>query len=311
MNSKRQSSNKRERELIGINFGAPLGSGGFGSVYEGVMMYDSMQQQVAVKILDTLDEQAVQRFEREQTVMRMLHQKLPTEAVPVLLSGKLKGHPYYVMPFYSNGSLDGFLKGRKFNPYAGLQVISSIASTLSVAHELGIVHNDLKTANIFIDSQGKVFIGDWGIAYAPDDQELTKNGSQLGTEGWTDPLALNNVADARRQPVSDIFSLGRILSRITESHKVIDIIAARLLRREIDSCARVIELVQIGIQLLLEEETATRRKSLLRAACERQLQERRLEQEEIQRKMHEARSAGIGALLLGGLAVLGMALLKK
>jgi serine/threonine protein kinase len=301
-----------KRELIGINFDAPLGSGGFGSVYEGIMKCESTMQQVvvAVKMLDAMDEQAVQRFAREQIVMRMLHERMPAEAIPVLLSGKHKGHPYYVMPFYSKGSLDGFLKGRKFTPAAGLQVISAIASVLSVAHELGIVHNDLKTANIFIDSEGKVFIGDWGIAYAPDDQELTKNGSQLGTEGWTDPLALNNVADARRQPMSDIFSLGRILSHIAQRHKVVDIIEARLLRREIDSCAQVIELAQIGIQILEEEET-TRRETLLRAAYERQLQERHLEQEEIQRRMQEARSAGIGAFLLGGLAILGMALLKK
>jgi len=91
---------------------------------------------------------------------------------------------------------------------------------------------------------------------------------------------------------------------------ILGIIAAKMLRREIDSCAKVIELTQLGIQIL-EEEEAARRKTLLRVAYERQLRERRLEQEEIERKMQEARSAGIGALLLGGLAVLGLALLKK
>ena len=194
-----------------------LGAGGMGEVYRA--RDARLDRTVAIKVLPasfSADRDRMQRFEQEARAAAALNH-------PNILSifdiGGEHGSPYVVSELLEGETLrerlrSGALSSRKAIDY-GLQV----ARGLAAAHEKGIVHRDLKPENLFVTSDGRVKILDFGLAKltrpeevsgadAPTVHAVTEPGLIMGTAGYMSPEQVRGqVADPR----SDIFAFGAIL----------------------------------------------------------------------------------------------------
>jgi len=241
-----------------------LGEGGFGKVFKGFLGPE--RKEVAVKILENLSPDAEARFLREQKVMMHLSQDVQF-SVPILANGRYNNHPFFVMPYYKHGSLDRYLKRRTIPPLQAVQLIASIARVIELAHQRGIIHNDLKPSNILVDDDHNLVISDWGLAYIQDGQDLTATGQILGTDWYRAPEIGFNT-DARKTPASDVFSLGRILDRMTDRsnsdvNRLIDEMTAQSQLQRIQSCeevlARIHSICSPSVQISRSDAAATSR----------------------------------------------------
>lgn len=194
----------------------PLGAGGMGEVYRA--RDTKLGREVAIKVLPEKlsgDEASLGRFEREaRAVAALSHPNI----LGIYDLGREGDATYAVMELLLGETLrerlgEGPLPQRKALEYA-LQ----IAHGLAAAHEKGIVHRDLKPENVFITSDGRVKILDFGLArVAPAQSEdtrsptavaVTEPGTVMGTVGYMSPEQVRGrLADAR----SDLFSFGSVL----------------------------------------------------------------------------------------------------
>ena len=196
---------------------APLGSGGMGEVYRA---HDArLDREVAVKVLPPAmaqDAGAMARFEAEaRAVAALSHPN-----IVAIFDVDTEGDTAYVVTELLEGDtladllIEGPLPYRKASDYA-----REIALGLAAAHDKGIVHRDVKPANIFVTTDGRVKLLDFGLAKASalmsgtqsDSVQATVIGTEpgtiLGTVGYMAPEQVRgDVADAR----SDIFSLGSV-----------------------------------------------------------------------------------------------------
>ncbi|MGC2447089.1 MAG: protein kinase [Candidatus Sulfotelmatobacter sp.] len=197
---------------------SPLGAGGMGEVYRA---HDSrLNRTVAIKVLPasfSADRERLQRFAQEARAAAALNH-------PSILSifdiGEERGSPYVVSELLEGETLrerlkNGALPVRKVIDYA-----SQVARGLAAAHEKGIVHRDLKPENLFLTSDGRAKILDFGLAKltrpeaasgsgdAPTAQVATETGMVMGTAGYMSPEQVRGKSADHR---SDIFSFGAIL----------------------------------------------------------------------------------------------------
>lgn len=201
-----------ELNAAGFHDASPVGQGGFGSVF--CCTQTELDRVVAVKVLTATSEQDRERFEREHRAMRRLHGH--PNIVPVLQAGEtVGGHPFLVMPYYASGSLQqqiGTL-GRVPREQA-LDIAAKIADALAYAHNMGIVHRDVKPANILIAESGEPSLTDFGIARIVGAFQST-SGSFSGSPAFTAPEV---VSGAGPTEVSDVYGLGATLFCAVTGH---------------------------------------------------------------------------------------------
>jgi WD40 repeat protein len=195
---------------------SPLGAGGMGEVYRA--RDTKLDREVAIKVLPekfAQDAAALARFEREaKAVAALSHPNI----LGIYDLGRDGGATYAAMELLAGETLrqrldEGALPQRKALEY-GLQ----IAHGLAAAHEKGIVHRDLKPENLFITSEGRVKILDFGLAKVAAAQDegtksptvaaSTEPGTVMGTVGYMSPEQVRGKPADHR---SDLFSLGAIL----------------------------------------------------------------------------------------------------
>jgi hypothetical protein len=119
-------------------------------------------------------------------------------------------HPFIVSEYVAGGDLRGELRqaGGPLSLYRTVSIAKDLCSALSVAHEQGVVHRDLKPGNVWLTKQGSAKLGDFGIAQTVDRAQLTETGTVVGTAAYLAPeLARGAEASAR----SDLYSLGCVL----------------------------------------------------------------------------------------------------
>src|SRR5216683_3021489 len=193
---------------------APLGAGGMGEVYRA--RDPRLNREVAIKVLPERlanDPQALARFESEaKAVAALSHPNI----LAIFDVGADQGVTYAVTELLEGETLRSHL-GRAALPWRkAVEIGIAIVDGLAAAHSKGIVHRDLKPENLFLTSDGRVKILDFGLArsIAPstcdpaDAPTLTQENVILGTAGYISPEQLRGKpADAR----SDIFSLGCVL----------------------------------------------------------------------------------------------------
>jgi tetratricopeptide (TPR) repeat protein len=221
-----------------------VGRGGMGIVYEAEQV--SLGRRVALKVLPiaaTMDPRHLQRFQNEARAAAGLHH---TNIVPVYGVGNDRGVHYYAMQFIDGQTLADLIaqhrQGRPSQvPTAGKAEGAASATTsppaaqatsaaprdqayfqqvaewgiqaaeaLDCAHSLGVVHRDVKPANLLVDGTGRLWVTDFGLAQVQSDARLTMTGDLVGTLRYMSPeqaLAKRVVIDHR----TDIYSLGATL----------------------------------------------------------------------------------------------------
>ncbi len=193
------------RELAGdYKIERELGRGGMAIVYEAVDVH--LGRRVALKVLPpemAMRKSMAERFKREAKMAAALDHP---NIVPVYRVGQAGGLLYIAMKYIKGRPLDSILETQGPLPIpVVLGVLRAAAGALAYAHERGIVHRDVKSANIMIDSDGRAVVSDFGIARAVDDPNLTGTGTVVGTPYFMSP---EQCAARRIGPQSDQYSLG-------------------------------------------------------------------------------------------------------
>jgi eukaryotic-like serine/threonine-protein kinase len=198
---------------------APLGSGGMGEVYRA---HDTrLQREVAIKILPAslaTDPASLARFEREaQAVAALSHPNI----LSIHDAGEVNGIAYAVAELLKGSNLREALMDGPLPPRKAVEIALQIAHGLAAAHDKGIVHRDLKPENVFVTSDGRVKILDFGLAQVvtaiSDSQHTTvvtspapgtAPGMVVGTVGYMAPEQVRGRAVDGR---TDIFAFGAVL----------------------------------------------------------------------------------------------------
>ena len=162
---------------------------------------------VAIKILAerfAQDTSLRERFTREALSAARLSGEPNT--VTIYDVGEHDDRPYIVMEHLSGGSLDDELrKGGPKPPERVFTWLEEAARALDVAHREGVVHRDVKPANLMLDEEGNVHVADFGIASSAGMDSLTMTGTVLGTAGYLSP---EQAQGERAGPASDRYALG-------------------------------------------------------------------------------------------------------
>ena len=184
-----------------------LGRGGMGAVYEA--RDTLLQRPVALKVLPTAvtgDKQALGRFVREAQVAARLNHP---NAVTVFDIGRKGGTYFIAMELVRGANLDDIVKSRGPLPHReATAVVADACRALVAAHAAGLVHRDVKPANILRTEQGQVKLSDFGLAKlhtAGEQHTMTGANVVLGTPKYMSPEQCQNErVDGR----SDLYSLG-------------------------------------------------------------------------------------------------------
>jgi tetratricopeptide (TPR) repeat protein len=183
----------------------PIGRGGMGAIY--LAEDRDLGREVAVKVLDDRfagDEQLRQRFKREALTAARLSSH--PHVVTIFDVGEWEGRPFIVMEYLPGGTLADRAREGSVNRSTALLWLAQAAEALDAAHELGVVHRDVKPANLLFDTRGELAVGDFGIARAADDtMGMTAAGTVLGTAGY---LAPEQALGQPATPASDRYALG-------------------------------------------------------------------------------------------------------
>ncbi len=197
---------------------APLGAGGMGEVYRA--RDTRLDREVAIKVLPERfagSPEALARFDREARAVAALSH-------PNILSlfdfGREDEIAYAVTELLQGETLRERLSRERLSERKAVEIAAAIADGLAAAHAAGIVHRDLKPENVFLTSDGRVKILDFGLARvdsagdatsatsAPTTPPPTEPGVVMGTAGYISPEQIRGrAADAR----SDIFAFGAVL----------------------------------------------------------------------------------------------------
>lgn len=183
-----------------------LGEGGMGKVYTAIGPDGG---RVALKLIKgdfARDETFRRRFYREARIAQTV--KHPN-VVPVLTTGEIDGCPYMAQRFIEGMSLDEKLKcDGRLDVHTAAGVCSDVAEGLEALWAAGMVHRDVKPANILLDGTGHSYITDFGLAKDTQGSLLTLPGQALGSMDYMAPEQI------RGEPVSaatDIYALGCVM----------------------------------------------------------------------------------------------------
>jgi WD40 repeat protein/serine/threonine protein kinase len=228
-----------------------VGRGGMGIVYEAEQI--SLGRRVALKVLPfaaTLDPRQLQRFHNEARAAASLHHE---HIVPVYAVGCERAVHFYAMQFIEGQSLAELIARQRAgvdwaeakpaegsaatapqaaqptSPAPGgaaysrraAELIAAAADALEHAHSLGVVHRDVKPANLMLDAHGKLWVTDFGLARFGADAGLTMSGDLLGTLRYMSPeqaLAKHGLVDHR----TDVYALGATLYELLTLRPAVD-----------------------------------------------------------------------------------------
>ena len=184
--------------------GEKIATGGMGAVYRATD--DKLGRAVAVKVLAANladDASFVERFRREARAAAGLRHP---NVANVFDAGDEDDCHFIVMELAEGRDLARLLREEgPLSPERAVRIIGQICLALGHAHAAGIVHRDVKPANVIVDDNDVVKVTDFGIARAADDSKLTMTGSVLGTAHYISP---EQASGKELAPSSDIYSLG-------------------------------------------------------------------------------------------------------
>ena len=289
----------------------PLGSGGMGDVYRA---HDTkLDRFVALKIvLDSETSKTADRVLREARAASALsHPHICT----VYEVGEFDRRPYLAMEYVDGRPLSSTIPPEGFEPADVVKYGAQIADALAHAHERGVIHRDLKAANVVVTRQGRTKVLDFGIAkrltasgVSVKTGTLTETDTISGTLAYMAPERLReHPADAR----SDIWGLGVLLYEMASGHRpfagdtAFEVSSAILKDPPPPLPAKVPAQLQNVIFKCLEREPANRfqQASDVVAALERREPARRFDLPSIWSARRIVLGVTVAALLVGALAI--------
>ena len=163
-----------------------IASGGMADVYAATD--DTLDRRVAIKILNERfagDPEIRARFTREARIAA----RLSTEpnVITIFDVADVAGQPAIVMEFLAGGTLADRMRAARIPPALALAWLEQAGRALDAAHAAGVIHRDVKPANLMLGSDGELRVTDFGIARIAGDVSLTSVGTILGTSGYMSP----------------------------------------------------------------------------------------------------------------------------
>jgi len=184
-----------------------LGRGGMGNVYKA--LDKELGEKVALKLLKpeiAADERMIERFRNELKYARKITHKNVCRMYDL---NKEKRTPFITMEYVSGEDLKSSM--RRMGPLSVAKTVyiaKQVCEGLAEAHQLGVVHRDLKPQNIMIDKQGYAHIMDFGIARSTKAKGVTTSGMMIGTPDYMSPEQVEGKEVDQR---ADIYAMGVIL----------------------------------------------------------------------------------------------------
>jgi serine/threonine protein kinase len=184
-------------ELQGV-----LGRGAYGVVHRALDVASG--QLVALKLLDhTLDGETRQRFAREGELTASLRHP---GIIGIHSGGEQEGAPFLAYELVEGQTLEEALPS--LSREERLDALAEVAAALAHAHQRGVVHRDVKPANVLLDSEGRVRVADFGLATTRSLEGLTQTGAMVGTPAF---MAPEQWSGAEVGPHTDVWALGVLL----------------------------------------------------------------------------------------------------
>jgi serine/threonine-protein kinase len=214
-----------------------LGQGSMGTVYKARQL--SMDRLVAVKVLHprlASNPEYLQRFMREAHLAARLSSNNAVQAIDVGSAGTIH---YFVMEYVEGTTIKEELeKGKVYEERAAVEIVLQVAQALEHARRRGLVHRDVKPANIVLTTEGVAKLADLGLARQTTDREAAKaeKGVTVGTPFYIAPEQVNANEDIDTR--ADIYSLGATLYHMVTGqppfpHETVEAVLRAHLREEL------------------------------------------------------------------------------
>ncbi|MFT7537725.1 MAG: hypothetical protein ACI85K_003686, partial [Hyphomicrobiaceae bacterium] len=189
-----------------------IGQGGMGVVYEGTQQ--SPRRAVAIKLLHPIHatEDRMRRFRREAELLGRLQHPSIAQIYEASSYDVGRGpQPFFAMELVNGADIRAHCSQQGLSRDTRIELLAKVADAVHYAHELGVVHRDLKPDNVLINERGQPRVLDFGIARATDHSPLstmlTEKGQIVGTLGYMAPEQLTGVVDDVSRSV-DVYALG-------------------------------------------------------------------------------------------------------
>jgi hypothetical protein len=193
-------------QVAGYRIEGVLGHGGMGIVYSARQI--ALERLVALKILApqlSADESFRQRFRREGQVQAAIDHP---HIIPIYEAGEIDGALFITMRLVRGPTLKDLIVARQLEAARTLRILKPIAQALDAAHEVELIHRDIKPQNILVGHHDHPYLADFGLTKGANEVGLTRTGQFVGT---TDYVAPEQIRGEQAGAPSDVYSLAGVL----------------------------------------------------------------------------------------------------
>jgi serine/threonine protein kinase/Flp pilus assembly protein TadD len=194
-------------EVEGYEILERIGQGGMGVVYRA--RQGGLERLVALKVIRGGSHAAPEHLARFRIEARALARLGHPNVVQIYDVGRSAGVPFVALELLEGGSLEGRVAGTPQPETTSAELLITLARAMGAAHKAGVVHRDLKSANVLFAADGTPKIADFGLAKRLDEEDgQTQTGQVMGSPSF---MAPEQARGREVGPLADVYSLGAIL----------------------------------------------------------------------------------------------------